>query len=346
MPFERSTLAEVRARAVSDVAANLGVPVLPRSVERALAEALSGAVHHLYGYLDWASRQLLPDTAEVEFLDRWAAILRLPRKAATFAVGDVDFAGTDGTEIPIGTRLRRSDDVLFETTGAAEIDAGAATASVAAVEAGAAGNTAAGTPLSLFSPVAGVQSGAVAQEISGGADREADEELRSRVLSRLGNPPRGGAPHDYGAWALEVAGVTRAWAFREWDGIGTVGVAFVRDDEDPIFPDQTERGAVAAYIDERRPVAARVVVFSPTAEVVDFTLSVTPSTAEIQAAVAAALEDLLTRRSEPGGTILLSEIRTAIGTVPGVADYIVTAPAADVQAPDDALPVMGVITWS
>ncbi|MDD4952837.1 MAG: baseplate J/gp47 family protein, partial [Desulfovibrionaceae bacterium] len=103
------------------------------------------------------------------------------------------------------------------------ISGGAASAPVDAVEAGTGGNESAGVSLTLTSPVSGVQSTAAvaAGGITGGADQEADEALRARLITRIQQSPHGGAGYDYVAWALEVSGVTRAWCYPEHMGLGT-----------------------------------------------------------------------------------------------------------------------------
>ena len=106
-----------------------------------------------------------------------------------------------------------------------------------------------------------------------GSDIEDIESLRERVLFRKSEPPMGGAKHDYVAWALSVAGVTRAWCLPHADGLGTIGVLFVRDDDDNFIPDAAEVQAVQDYIESVRPVtASSVYVAAPTPVAVDFTL--------------------------------------------------------------------------
>jgi hypothetical protein len=123
------------------------------------------------------------------------------------------------------------------TTGQV-IASGTATLPVAPVLAGAAANIPAGTSLSFESPIAGVAATATVATggIAGGVDEEGTEEVRDRFLLRLREPPEGGADQDYEAWALAVAGVTRAWVYPNELGLGTVVVRFVRDNEIPILP--------------------------------------------------------------------------------------------------------------
>ena len=99
MPFARPTLNELIDRVTTDISGRVtGVEsaVLRRSLLGILARSEAGAVHMLYGFLEWAARQAIIDTAEKEYLERWAAIWKIFRKPADYAEGiesaDVVFA--------------------------------------------------------------------------------------------------------------------------------------------------------------------------------------------------------------------------------------------------------------
>jgi uncharacterized phage protein gp47/JayE len=103
---------------------------------------------------------------------------------------------------------------------------------------------------------------------------------------------------------------------------------------------------VQAYIDELRPVSLKgFYVVAPVAAPLDFSIGVTPNTAAVKAAVTAELTDLISRESEPGGTVLLSHIRAAISAAAGETNYNMTAPAADVVNTTGNMTTPGVITW-
>lgn len=349
MPLTRPTLSQLIARNEADFASRLGIgPLLPRSVLAVLARQVAGGSHELHGHIEWLARNFFPDRAEGPELERWATILSLPRKAAAFAEGSAEISGGEGTAIAIGTLLRRADGERFETTAAATITGGVASLELRAVLAGLSGNTPAATVLRLVSPIAGVSSSAEVEieGLVGGLETETDEELRARILQRLGEPPQGGAVRDYVRWALEVAGVTRAWAFQNYLGLGTVGVAFtVDDDPSGPFPTPAQEAEVGAYIEERRPVTAQVFVFGPLPYMVDLTVELTPDDDATRSAVTLQLQDLLYRVGVPGGTVKLSHLREAISNAAGETDSVVLSPTADVVAPGGGLPVLGTITW-
>jgi uncharacterized phage protein gp47/JayE len=351
MPFARPTLAELIDRVSSDFASRLpGTdPRLRRSNLNVTARVHAGGVHGLYGHLDFLSRQIIVDTAEVEYLERWCSVWGVARKAAAPAKGNVTFTGTNGTNIPAATQLLRSDGAAFTTDAPVVIAAGVAVAAATASLAGAAGNTDLNSPLALAAPIAGVNGTATvaAGGLSQGAEAESDDSLRARLISRISQPPQGGANSDYVAWALQVAGVTRAWCFPQELGAGTVTVRFVRDlDAASIIPDGGEVAAVQAYIDALRPVTANVSVLAPIADPLNFTFaSVDPNTQAVKDAITAELKDLLSREAVPGGTILLTHIRAAISVAAGENNYVLTLPNADVVSATGHMPTPGVFTF-
>jgi uncharacterized phage protein gp47/JayE len=345
--FNRPTLQDLIDRVRSDLLARLALDdPLRRSDAETYARVHAGAVHGLYGYLDWLASQLLIDTAESEILERHASIWGVARKAASRAIGIATFATNVGAVIPLGTRLQAFDGVEYETTAEGTAIAATLDLAIQAIDAGAAGNRTTGQMLTLTSPVAGVQASATAGELSGGADPETDTALRARLLARIQAPPHGGAEADYVAWALEVAGVTRAWVYPAELGLGTVTVRFVRDDDASLIPDAAEVAAVQAHIDALRPVTAALTVVAPVAVPLNLTIAVTPDTSTVRSAVQAELADLLRREAEPGGTILISHIREAISLAAGETNHVLTVPAADVTHTTGQIATLGTITWA
>ncbi len=352
MPFNRPTLTQLIDRVAADIETRLPSTDarLPGSNLDVLGRVHAGAAHMLYGHLAWLALQLMPDTAEIEHLERWSSIWGVARKAAARAAGPIVVTGTTGAVVPSGTVLQRSDSREYISDAEATLVAGTATVSVTAVDGGVAGNAAAGASLSFVSPIAGVVGTAVidAGGLTGGTDLESDASLRERLLERIQEPPHGGASFDYVAWAREITGVSRAWVYPLELGLGTVSVRFVVDD-DPggLIPDAAKVQAVQDHIDSVRPVTAAVTVVAPVAVDLDLTISgLNPSSAAVQAAISAELSDLLRREAEPGGTILLSHIREAISVAAGEFDHALTSPVADVAHNPGEIAVLGTIIWA
>ena len=349
MAFNRPTLPDLITRIQEDFISRLSLEgaLLRRSLVAVMARVWAGAAHMMHGHLEYLSRQVFPDQADAEFLERHAALYGITRTPATFAAGNVNFSGTNGSVIPAGTVLQRSDGIQYQTDAEAMIAAGTATAAVTAATAGSDGNADPGVSLAIVSPIAGVNSSATVADggLTGGVDTEDDDGLRTRLLERLQEPPQGGSEADYIAWAKEVSGVTRVWVYPQELGIGTVVVRFMRDNDPDPIPDGTAVAAVQAYIDERRPITADVTVVAPIAAELDLTITLTPDTQEVRAAVEAELEAMLARDAEPGGIILLSRIQTAIGIAAGVQNFVLHSPTQDIQYSTGHIPVLGTITW-
>ena len=328
MPWSTPTLKEVRGLVRDNVRASLpgADAIVPNSVLRVLSDAQGGLCHLTLQYVDWLALQLLPDTAETEWLDRHGAIWlvnsdgTIGRKQATFASGIAAFNGTTGTVVPIGSQL--AGPVGYETTADVTIGTGPSEGPVRALDPGSIGNMDEGDGLSLTSNIPGVEFVTVVT-MTGGVDTENDDDLRARVLQRIQNPAMGGSQANYVTWALAVPGVTRAWAWPE-QGPGTITVRFLMDElraDDDGWPTPQDVQAVHDYIDKMRPVTVMdCYVVAPIKEFIDVTiLDLVPDTA--MGAVEASLKDMLFDMAAPGQTIYAAWVSYAIMNAPGVQSF-------------------------
>lgn len=349
MTFARPTLSELITRVRGDIQTRLpGADAsLRHSVLDVLARVEGGVAGGLYGYLGWLAKQLMPDTAEAEYLARWASIWGIERKAATPATATATATGANGSVIPADTEAQRVDGTRYTVLSRATITAGTATLSIEAVDAGPSASLGIGDQLTLSSAIGGVNATIdVTADSVAGADEETDDSLLARLLDRIRTPPQGGALHDYEAWALAQPGVTRAWAWAGWMGSGTVGLAFVMDGRDDILPLEADVAAVQAALDELRPVTAELYVFSPPPAPVDYVIRVAPDTEEVRAAVLSELADFYSREAEPGGTIYASRVSEAISLAQGEFKHVVDIPDGDFTADAGALPMLGDVIFA
>lgn len=316
MPWNTPTLKEVRVLCANYVMSKLGATVLvPNSPLRIMSDSNAQLAQLTMVYIDWLAKQLMPDTAEEEWLDRFGKIWVGGRKSATFASGTVNVSGDQNAVLPAGAMLRSSQGVEYVTTSQVTIGAQATPVSVIAIGTGSLSNQAAGDTLTLLQTFAGISSSAVVASISGGYERENDDSLRDRILDRIRQPPHGGSANDYVQWAREVPGVTRAWAKME-AGAGTVTVRVMLDEDRAPYglPLQADLDAVAAYIDVRRPVTVRdIYVVAPVARFITIAIgNLSRNDTAVRASVEAALKKTFRRRAEPGGTMYRSWIGEAI----------------------------------
>lgn len=343
MSFSRPSLSTLRTRIAADISANLldGGSLKPRSVLGVLAYVWAGACHLMYGALQWYFSQFWAESAESTYLEIKAKTWGITRKAGAKATGSVTFSG-EGI-VPAGSSLRSPSGVLYTLDNDTMVPG---VGTLTAMETGTAGNLTAGAQLTLVQPVEGVQGTAASGALTGGADIESDESLRSRLIAALQAPPHGGSQSDYITWAREVPGVTRAWCYPLYLGLGTVGVTFVADNQaDSIIPSAALVARVQDHIDQYKPVTASVTVFAPRTLTVNITLIATPNTAAVRNAIQAELSDLFVREGEPGVTMLLSHIEEAISVTTGESDHVLIEPTANIVPDVGVIPVLGTVTF-
>ena len=348
MPWSTPDLKTVRKLTRDNVLTQLGAKaMIPNSVLRIMSDAMSGLTHLTLLYLDWLSKQLLPDTAETEWLDRHGQIWLVNadgskgRKAATYASGEVLFTGNTGVVVPSGTLMSGASGVAYQTTTDATISASGGNAPAVALTAGSVSNLPEGQGLSITQEVIGANTNAtLATDMAGGFDTETDDQLRERILRRIQQPPMGGAQYDYEAWALAVPGVSKAWAAPE-QGTGTITVRFVMTDEtQPQYyrwPTPDEIQTVADYIDIKRPVTVKdCYVLAPIQQFIDITIAnLVPDTPTVRGEIEQSIRKLLFDQAAPGQTIYAAWISYAIMGSPGVQSFEL------VTTDDDAMPSLG-----
>jgi uncharacterized phage protein gp47/JayE len=359
MPWSTPTLRTVRTLVRDSVNATLpGADAnVPNSVLRVVSDSQGALCHLTLQYIDWLALQLLPDTAETEWLDRHGFIWlknadgSKGRKLATLASGTVTVVTTGGPSIllPQFTQLQYSSTgISYETLADITVGDTPTPVPTRALTPGSAGNLASGTTLGLTT-VAGIQTAATVIEMDGGTDDETDDELRARILLRIQEPPMGGDATDYEQWALAVPGVTRAWSFPQEMGIGTCTLRFMMDDlraANGGFPLPGDEDVVAAYINVVRPVTVRdMFVEAPIPYPIN--LRITYLDIDNHATHGAIITRLQTEfllRSKPGQTWYRAWTDEAIINAVGVNAYDLVAD--DVAMPSNGyMPVLGDVTY-
>ena len=372
MPWSTPTLRAVRMLVRDAVNASLpGADAnVPNSVLRVLSDNQGALCHLVLQYIDWLALQLLPDTAETEWLDRHGQIWLVNadgttgRKMATLASGTAAFTGTvDGTIIPQGTQLLSgaqlpgfgayltNTNVGFETLADITISVvGAVNGPIRALDPGSFGNLEADTVLG-FTPIPGADATCTVVELSGGTDTETDDELRARVLARIQEPPMGGDQTDYVNWTLAIPGVTRAWCYPNEMGIGTVTVRFMMDDlraANGGFPTPVDVQMVQGYLDQQRPVAVKdFFVEAPIPYPINLLiLNLNSDDPETRGNITTSLQDQFMQRSQPGQTWYRAWSDEGIIGAVGVVSYALGNNASDTVMPDNGhTPVLGDIQY-
>jgi uncharacterized phage protein gp47/JayE len=357
MPWLTPTLKATRQLTRDYVLSQLGAKaMIPNSVLRIMSDAMAGLGNMAYLYLDWLAKQIMVDTAEREWLDRFGIIWLTNsdgskgRKAATYAHGTVLFEGNPGIIIPIGTLLTGANNLQYQTIEAGEIDAsGQGTADAVALTAGIAGNLPDGTAVSIQPPVFGGPTATLQGDMTGGVDIESDDQLRERILFRIQNPPMGGSQADYIRWAMAVPGVTRAWAAPE-QGVGTITLRFLMDDlyaDNHGLPTPADIQVVSDYIDTMRPVTVKdCYVVAPILFFYDITIrNLVNDDPTVRGRIETSIGDMEFGRSEPGQTMFRSWVDEAISQAVGEQSHELDFVTTPMPAPG-YMPTIGTILYS
>lgn len=362
MPFDRPSLSEIISRISSDYTTYVdnSSSFLRRSFYDVTKKTFAGAHHLQYDYLEYIKDQLFITTADLENLKIIGAEYGIFQDSGNKATGNITASGTAGTSISAGSQLQSTTGNFYIFDSTVVIGAGGTvTTTITAEAVGTSSNVDAGTVLSFVTAINNINSTVTvgSSGLAGGQEEETADELRTRILNRKRKPPHGGILADYENWALEYSGVTRAWAIEQYYGIGTVGLAFVLDGEDDIFPDETTRNAVRSYILSHTDTSTGKTVGIPTtaepgffvinatAYTVNITMQISPNTPEVQAAISSNMGDAILQYGGPGETFAISQMYEAATTATGEVKSKIINPTEDETTPTNRIHVLGTITY-
>src|SRR5690606_19690115 len=210
------------------------IPLLPKSFSRVLAKALAGVFVTLYKYAGFSLLQQFVSRATIEETEVNGELIRpLVEWGRLIGVGD-PLASTQAeleVEVTVLTQtgslaggsqlLHAPTGVVYQTVAAVPLDAATVTVVARATAdqaggdgSGTIGNLQLGQTLSFASPLPNVVTQATVTAGSVvGADGEAEDVYRARVLRRFQRRPQGGAYADYQQWGTEVEGIRNVFPY-------------------------------------------------------------------------------------------------------------------------------------
>jgi uncharacterized phage protein gp47/JayE len=347
MPFTRPSLQQIIERILADISLKLGErsSILRRAWTRVWAIVFAGAVHMLYGFIDWVKDQFFIDSADDEYVIKEADFYGIIRGAAEFAYGIIDVTGVPGAPLPAGSVFVNSAGTRYITQALVEMTGSPVEVSVKCAEVGIKGNMVAGSALELESPIAGIESLAEVNAddpIELGADLETMDSLKARLSSRMKNPPQGGSRDDYETWAREESGLGEVAVYTPGEissnpfipPHGHVYVYFSEQGSTDT-PSPAKVAAVKAKIVAKMPVTARVEVFGIEFVPITFVIEATPSLGftfdQMVSDIQAELVDLFSDSAKPYAVLSLANINEAISRPISEQTHILTTPSSDVE---------------
>lgn len=309
--------------------------------------AAAEQIYSLYLQSQWVERQCFPQTAQGEYLSLHAQLRGVERKPAVQAQGTLRFYVEQAQDTPrvisAGTVCLTQGLVRFETTQQATLEPDSLYVDVPAqaMEAGSAGNVAAGTICVMSAAPVGISGCTNPQAFSGGTDQEEDEPLRERVLSTYRRLPNGANAAFYEQIALSVEEVAAASVIPRSRGRGTVDVVIATQAGEP---GEELLEQVQQLVDERREIAVDAQVRAPETVTVDVAAAIKAAPGYDGVSVRGEVERVL-RAAFTGKLLGQGVLRAWLGSliygVEGVENYSLTAPEADLTGQADQLPTLG-----
>lgn len=303
----------------------------------------------------WVYRQIFVSTCTGAHLDVHGAELGLPRANASAADGTATFTPSASLTVPVGTQFVSDSGVFYiaatEATGLTGVAFGV---SLVASDPGIVGNAPAGMLVRPVSSLAGLDApGEFLDGPARGADAEADEPYRARILERLRSRPRGGNADDYLFWVKET-GVFNAAAIRGWlPYAGRVTIYPLKPGSGRArIPTELELLALAEHMETRRPLCAEVILAQAADHAIDIAITgLANDNPTVRQEIAAELADMFDERAAvalPGesATFSRSWIAEAISRATGEDRHVLASPASDVALAAGQLPVVGTIGYS
>jgi len=245
-------------------------------------------------------------------------------------------------------------------TGSPQVTFVTASANIKSSDVGLDYNAIEGTELYLIIPISGLDTTAYVQytELSGGANIETIEELRTKINARTAAMA---APFTVAGLPSFIRenniGVTRVWVEAATPLAGYTTIYFTRDNDTNILPSSAEAAAVKTSITNEETgilpanmSESALTVSSPAAVSVDFTFSaLSPNTTDMQTTITNSLIDYFKNNTNVSSNITLDDIKRIIsssfdssGNIP---TYTLTTPSSDVLIGSGELGVLGTITY-
>lgn len=219
-------------------------------------------------------------------------------------------------------------------------------------------NIAAGSVLTLQSPITDVDdnNNVDSDGIDGGTDQETIENLQDRNVERIQNPIAHFNVDEIISVAKSIAGVTRVFVEEITPNVGQVTVLFMRDnDPSTSIPDAAEVAEVKAVLDLIRPAntdTLDLIVVAPTPVTTNFVFSaILPNTSTMKTAITNSLIQFFDERTEPGVSVVEEAYNAAIfntvDTVTGeeLISFTLTSPSSDIIIASNEIATLGTVTF-
>ena len=313
------------------------------SILRAVVESFAGVVLWLQGLILQVLAMTRAATSTGADLDSFIADYGLTRIGAVAAIGTATFSRFTNTMqaiVPLGTQIQTADGseqylVTLDTTNAAYSAAqsgyvlgagiGSLSVPISAVDAGSAGNAAAGAINTLGQAIAGIDTVSNVSALTNGEDAETDAAVRVRFVRYLASLSKATkSAVAYAATSVQTGIVYNLVENQNYDGSTHYGYFYVVIDDGSGAPPSGLLSNIYAAIDAVRPFTVEFGVFAPAIVTANVVLHISAAAGYTGSAVANTVQASITAylNSIPLGIALPWSrlIQVAYDASPGVAD--------------------------
>lgn len=294
------TIDEITEEILDDIeSADTSKVLLPKAVWRILAKAIAGVQFLCYKLGLWLYNQIFTLYMDDDALAARGAEYSLTRTPAVIWKGTAKATGTDDTVIESG-KLCTYGDYAYEVLDDVTISDGEATLSLKSLDSGDDVNLDEDDELEWSTPQTGLDTVVTITETTqSGEDQEKKSDFRTRILTRQRMQTQAGTAAWWVSLALEIAGLSEAFAYNTSPGV--VSIYPLTDDDDPEnrIPGESKLTEGAKYLSDtsRRLFLATVNVLAFTELSFDITITgLSTDTTAMRTSIKSAIEDYLYAR--------------------------------------------------
>ncbi|MGF1842275.1 baseplate J/gp47 family protein [Vibrio clamense] len=314
----------------------------------AIASAIAGVSYGQYGYQDQLFRELHPETCSESWLYLHANRHNAPRLLPTFARGFVQFEQLGGVVVIPKGRVLVSNGLEFETVKEQYSNT---PVEVVALVSGFGSDLLAGNVLKLTEGLNGVNPNNVQSlGIEGGADIEALEHWRARVIVGFEKNELVGKADDYEAWAVSAhSDVDFAWALDNTPERGMVEIYIGTRQSNPVLTNEVVNLVQAAFEAKRlagchpRALLPQQMTLNIEIQGIDDPVIRNGVVIALQSLVKSKMGRINADTKKPE-TITPTEIVLSISAV--TSNFLVKTPTSEVFIENNQIHVLGDITWT
>ncbi|MCF8999302.1 baseplate J/gp47 family protein [Acinetobacter nectaris] len=320
MAYSIKSFEQIRKSILQEYRNTTGITASDDSDAGIRADGTASVVEGLYHHQTYIQRQLFISTADEPYLYIHAEELNLPRLGGSTTTGSVTAQSNVDLTIKAGTKLTDGNGYYWHVTSDTYLISGQkTTVNITADQVGASWNFT-GTSLLWVSPLAGLDGTATVNNLTGGADSEALEDWRTRLLERKQLGFNRDRKADIVSVMHTISGVEYIYVYPKRRGLGSLDVAITASGK--AIPSKSLLDTAQVVLDDYAGFWADCRAFAPTERKVDLVATITGISAnltDVEETIKSYFNEL-----EPAQTLQVSTLISRIMALDNVSDVVLS----------------------